>query len=154
MLTRANRRRRSARLRGATQSLPRHTREAMLRGLDGNEIIVGAYTDRDGGVCPMLAAHRNGGRSDSASFARAWDEFTGAGKRSRRANRRELRVLRTYLELSLLADEARDEALTTALPKRRRDRFRVYDLRRRGRGRERRLGGTVEAPEREPAQTV
>ena len=52
----------------------------------------------------MLAAHRNGGRTDFASFARAWDEFTGAGRRSRRATRRELRALRSYLELSLLAD--------------------------------------------------
>ena len=30
----------------------------MLEGVRENEIIVGAYTDRDGGICPMLAAHR------------------------------------------------------------------------------------------------
>ncbi len=29
----------------------------------------------------MLAAHRNGGRTSLASFARAWDRYTGAGKR-------------------------------------------------------------------------
>ncbi len=33
-------------------------------------IIVGAYVDRDGGVCPMLAAHRQGGRTDFLTFAR------------------------------------------------------------------------------------
>ena len=41
-----------------------------------NPIIVGAYTDGRGGVCPMLAAHRNGGRTSFASFARAWDRYT------------------------------------------------------------------------------
>src|SRR6476620_8122159 len=50
----------------------------MLEGIDTNEIIVGAYTDRDGRVCPMLAAHRNGGRTSLASFARAWDRYTCA----------------------------------------------------------------------------
>jgi hypothetical protein len=95
------------RLRTAVDLLPRHTREAMLRGIDANAIIVGGYTDGEGGVCPMLAAHRNGGRTSFASFARAWDAFTGAGKRPRRASRREVRALRTYLEMSLLEDDTR-----------------------------------------------
>ena len=90
------RRRISTRLRTTVQTLPRATREAMLRGVEANEIIVGAYTDSEGGVCPMLAAHRNGGRTNFASFARAWDEFTGA-RRPRRATRREIRVLRSHL---------------------------------------------------------
>ncbi len=76
----------------------------MLRGIAQNRIIVGAYVDpRSGGVCPMLAAHRNGGRTDIASFARAWDEYTGA-KRPRRATRREVRTLRSLLETSLDVD--------------------------------------------------
>ena len=75
----------------------------MLKGIDGNRIIVGAYVDRDGGVCPMLAAHRNGGRTSLASFARAWDGYTDA-KRPRLATRRELRTLRSLLETSLSAD--------------------------------------------------
>jgi hypothetical protein len=98
------------RLRTSVELLPRHTREAMLRGIDSNPIIVGGYTDRNGGVCPMLAAHRNGGRTSFASFARAWDAFTGAGKRPRRASRREIRALRTYLEMSLLEDDTRSPA--------------------------------------------
>jgi hypothetical protein len=91
-------------LRRAVDCLPQHTRVAMLDGIRSNDIIVGAYTDRGGGVCPMLAAHRNGGRTDFISFAHAWDRFTGA-RRARRATGRELRVLTAYLEASLLADD-------------------------------------------------
>ena len=70
----------------------------MLRGIDSNRIVVGAYVDREsGGICPMLAAHRNGGRTSLASFARAWDRYTGA-KRPRLATRREIRTLRALLE--------------------------------------------------------
>jgi hypothetical protein len=76
----------------------------MLRGIASNPIIVGAYVDRDsGGICPMLAAHRNGGRTNLASFARAWDRYTGA-KRPRLATRREVRTLRSLLESSLTDD--------------------------------------------------
>ena len=57
----------------------------MLAGVEANRIIVGAYTDRDGGVCPMLAAHRNGGRTSLASFARAWDRYTDAPRAPRPA---------------------------------------------------------------------
>lgn len=92
------------RLRAAVELLPRETREAMLRGIERNSIIVGSYTDGKGGICPMLAAHRNGGRTSFASFAKAWDRFAGAD-RARRATPREVRALRTYLELSLLEDE-------------------------------------------------
>jgi hypothetical protein len=93
-------------LRLAIDCLPARTRVAMLEGVGGNEIIVGAYTSSDG-VCPMLAAHRRGGRTDFLSFARAWDAFSGA-RRSRRATVRELRVLRAQLEASLMADESVD----------------------------------------------
>ena len=95
------------RLRFAVEALPHRTREAMLRGIDSNPIIVGAYVDRDGGVCPMLAAHRNGGRTSLASFARAWDRYTGA-KRPRLATRRELRTLRSLLEARLSGDDLTD----------------------------------------------
>ncbi len=82
----------------------------MLRGIESNRIIAGAYVDpRSGGVCPMLAAHRNGGRTDLAGFARSWDIFTGARK-ARRATRREVDALRGYLEMSLIAEG--DEYLT------------------------------------------
>ena len=91
-------------LRRAIDSLPLGTREAMLRGVRTNEIVVGAYTDRDGGVCPMLAAHRNGERTSFMSFARAWDRFSGA-RRARRATRREVRVLEAHLEASILAEQ-------------------------------------------------
>jgi hypothetical protein len=102
------------RLQIAVERLPRHTKEAMLRGIDTNRIIVGAYVDpRSGGICPMLAAHRNGGRTSVASFARAWDEYSGArrarrARRPRRATRREVRALRSLLERSLDLDPLRE----------------------------------------------
>jgi hypothetical protein len=93
------------RLRTAVDVLPRRTRLAMLRGIDDNEIIAGGYADkRLGGICPMLAAHRNGGRTSLASFARAWDRFTDAD-RPRLATPREISALRSYIEISLLRDE-------------------------------------------------
>lgn len=73
----------------------------MLRGIDDNTIIAGAYSDPSlGGVCPMLAAHRAGGRTDLSSFARCWDLYTDA-RRPRLVTRRELRTLRMFLEHSL-----------------------------------------------------
>jgi hypothetical protein len=97
--------RRSARddLRLAVRSLPRHTRVAMLEGIRRNEIIVGAYTDRQGGDCPMLAAHRHGGRTDLLAFAHAWDAFAQA-RRPRRATRREIRTLEGFLQATRAAD--------------------------------------------------
>jgi hypothetical protein len=94
-------------LRTAVDCLPRHTRVAMLEGVRSNDIIVGAYVDRRGGVCPMLAAHRCGGRTDFLAFAHAWDRFTRA-KRPRRATEREIGVLVSYLEAAILADDAGD----------------------------------------------
>ena len=74
----------------------------MLEGLLKNErIIVGAYVDDQGGVCPMLAAHRSGGRTDFLSFAKSWDRFARASGSSRRATERELRILINHLEDSL-----------------------------------------------------
>lgn len=88
-------------LRVAVEGLPQHTKEAMLRGIETNRIIVGAFVDASsGGICPMLAAHRNGSRTSVATFARAWDTYTCA-KSPRRATRREVRTLRTLLEWSL-----------------------------------------------------
>ncbi len=73
----------------------------MLKGIETNRIIVGAYVDaQSGGICPMLAAHRNGARTSVANFARAWDSYTCA-KRPRRATRREVRTLRSLLVWSL-----------------------------------------------------
>ena len=97
-------------LRFTVDCLPRRTRVAMVEGIRENSIIVGAYTDRDGGVCPMLAAHRCGGRTDLASFAHAWDRYTHAGSKARQATPRELLTLSSMLEASLEHDDSvRDE---------------------------------------------
>jgi hypothetical protein len=94
-------------LRLAIDCLPVRTRRAMLEGIRTNEIIVGAYADRAGGVCPMLAAHRCGGRTSFVSFAHAWDRFAGS-RRARRATPRELRILEGQLEASLSAEDPLD----------------------------------------------
>ena len=98
----------------AIDCMPRGTRQAMLDGITSNKIIVGAYTDRDGGICPMLAAHRHGGRTALASFARSWDRYTAAHGRPRPATDRELRTLRAMLEASLMWDDDRGE-MTAAI---------------------------------------
>lgn len=90
----------AARLRAAVDMLPIETKQAMLVGLDNETIITGAYT-HDGGICPMLAAHRRGGRTDRESFAKCWDRYTGANK-GRVATEREIRTLRCMLEASLM----------------------------------------------------
>ena len=90
----------AARLRAAVDMLPIETKRAMLVGLENETIVTGAYT-HDGGICPMLAAHRRGGRTDRESFAQCWDRYTGANK-GRVATEREIRTLRTMLEASLM----------------------------------------------------
>lgn len=91
----------------------------MLGGIEANRIIVGAYTDRQGGICPMLAAHRNGGRTSLASFARAWDRYTRARGRPRPATDREVTTLRAMLEASVTLDETPS---LSSVPRPRRDR--------------------------------
>ena len=128
-------------LRAAIECLPTATRRAMLDGVHDNRIIVGAYTDREGGVCPMLAAHRRGGRTSLASFARAWDRYTGAKGRAREATDRELRTLTTMLETSLDAPGPRDPSLRDVVARHRagraaHDRSRSAEPAREDRGRD------------------
>ena len=91
------------RLQTAIECLPERTKRAMLDGVRANTIVVGAYTDGRGGICPMLAAHRNGGRTSFLSFARAWDAFARA-ETVRPATERELAVLEDLLVASLADD--------------------------------------------------
>ncbi len=88
-------------LRTAIDAMPLDTRRAMLDAIGCNPIIVGAYSAPGGGVCPMLAAHRNGGRTDYSEFARAWDRYARAGRQTRPATEGELTALRTMLEASI-----------------------------------------------------
>lgn len=122
MLLRSRPRNACQRLRTAVEAMPRPAREAMLRGIDDNTIIVGAYTDSaSGGICPMLAAHRNGGRTDLASFARSWDRYTDA-RRPRLATEREVRTLRSLLVSSLAADAGVEGSLSQIAAQIRRER--------------------------------
>jgi hypothetical protein len=56
----------------------------------------------------MLAAYRNGGRTSLIAFAQAWDRVAFRGQRDarvRRATERELLILKSHLEASLLEDD-------------------------------------------------
>ena len=94
----------------AIQSLPAATRAAMLDGIREHPIVCGAYTDGRGGICPMLAAHRHGGRVTLLAFARSWDAFTRA-KRVRTATVRELRTLEDLLVASLATESEFAQAI-------------------------------------------
>src|SRR3954468_19622804 len=100
-------------LRSAIDCLPARTREAMLEGIRAHPIVVGAYTDSRGGICPMLAAHRHGGRTSFVSFARAWDQFARTTT-IRRATERELRTLENLLVASLAQETQTDLAAAIA----------------------------------------
>jgi hypothetical protein len=91
-------------LRQSIDTLPQRTRLAMLSGLGSNTVITGAFSDGSG-VCPMLAAHREGGRTRCMSFPEAWDRFTGVHGRTitRQATQYEVLQLRMQLEESLEA---------------------------------------------------
>ena len=73
-------------LRLAIDGLPRHTKIAMLDGVRTNEIIV-CFDSPNGGICPMLAAHRAGGRTNFISFVKARGSFCSGDSRSRAARR-------------------------------------------------------------------
>jgi hypothetical protein len=89
-------------LRQSIDMLPERTRLAMLSGLGSNTVITGAFTDGSG-VCPMLAAHREGDRTRCMGFPEAWDRFTGVHGRGicRPATQYEVLQLRMQVEESL-----------------------------------------------------
>jgi hypothetical protein len=91
-------------LRRSIDMLPERTRQAMLVGLANNTVITGAFSSGSGGVCPMLAAHRAGGRTTCVSFPEAWDKLTGVYGRNicRPATEYEVGILRTEIEASLV----------------------------------------------------
>jgi hypothetical protein len=91
-----------AELRRSIDVLPERTRKAMLVGLGNNTVITGAFSG-GGGACPMLAAHREGGRTSVCSFPEAWDTFTGVAGRQiiRQATEYEIQILRREIEASL-----------------------------------------------------
>jgi hypothetical protein len=116
-------------LRRSIDVLPERTRKAMLVGLANNTVITGAFSGANG-VCPMLAAHREGGRTNCVSFPEAWDRFTGVHGRyiTREATQYEIAALRAEIEASLVPHtsalaEAIAEHQATVEARRRRDRY-------------------------------
>lgn len=91
-----------AELRRSIDVLPERTRKAMLVGLGNNTVITGAFGGGDG-ACPMMAAHREGGRTSVCSFPQAWDKFCGVAGRQivRPATEYEVVILRREIEASL-----------------------------------------------------
>jgi len=107
-------RRSAQRLHRAVHALPLEVRRAMLDALEHEELIFGAYADRRGRACPMLAAHRRGVRIDVGDFPRAWDAF-GRARRPRGATPRELQILKALLQESI-GDASRAGGLPEPVP--------------------------------------
>ena len=93
-----------AELRRSIDVLPVRTRQAMLVGLENNTVITGAFAASTSGACPMMAAHREGGRTSCCTFPEAWDKFTGVYGRHivREATPYEVQILCEEIEASLV----------------------------------------------------
>jgi hypothetical protein len=93
-----------AELRRSLDVLPERTRKAMLVGLGNNTVITGAFAASKNGACPMMAAHREGGRTSCCTFPEAWDKFTGVHGRHiiREATPYEVQILCEEIEASLM----------------------------------------------------
>jgi hypothetical protein len=99
-------------LSAAVAALPVEAKRAMLAALEEDDLIVGAYTDRRGRICPMLAAHRRGARTQVGDFPRAWDAF-GRARRPRLATLRERQILRALLSEGLAGERMPGPATPT-----------------------------------------
>ena len=93
-----------AELRRSIDVLPVRTRRAMLHGLGNNTVITGAFAASGQGACPMMVAHREGGRTSCCTFPEAWDRFTGVYGRHivREATPYEIQILCEEIEASLV----------------------------------------------------
>ena len=93
-----------AELRRSIDVLPERTRKAMLHGLGNNTVITGAFATSGQGACPMMVAHREGGRTSCCTFPEAWDRFTGVYGRHivREATPYEVQILCEEIEASLV----------------------------------------------------
>lgn len=92
-----------AELRRSIDVLPERTRQAMLIGLKNNTVITGAFAGSKDGACPMMAAHREGGRTSCCTFPEAWDKFCGVHGRNivRPATEYEVMILCEEIQASL-----------------------------------------------------
>ncbi len=107
-------RQRAQDLRAAVDRLPLGTRQNMLKGLETNNIIVGADGNVRGGRCPMMAASVGSSKVTGKPFARAWDAYAGV-RFSRPATRHEIHTLRTMLEASIAMETDKPVDLTAAV---------------------------------------
>ena len=102
----------------AIEELSVTTRAAMLQAVrcPATRLIAGSYVAPGGGVCPLLAAHRCGGRTHDGStgvstFADVWDRYTGASaSEPRPIEQAERQMLEGLLVASLAREQHRREA--------------------------------------------
>ena len=105
-------------LQQAIEALSVTTRAAMLEAVrcPATRLIAGSYVAPGGGVCPLLAAHRCGGRTHDGStgvstFADVWDRYTGASaSEPRPIEQAERQMLEGLLVASLAREQHRHEA--------------------------------------------
>ena len=107
-------RQRAQDLRAAVDRLPLGTRQNMLKGLETNNIIVGADGNVRGGRCPMMAASVGSSKVTGKPFARAWDAYAGV-RFSRPATKHEIHTLRTMLQASIAMETEKPVDLTAAV---------------------------------------
>lgn len=102
----------------AIEELSVTTRAAMLQAVrcPATRLIAGSYVAPGGGICPLLAAHRRGGRPHDGStgvsaFADVWDRYTGASTAEPRPiEQAERQMLEGLLVASLAREQGRREA--------------------------------------------
>jgi hypothetical protein len=102
----------------AIEELAVTTRAAMLEAVrcSATRLIAGSYVAPGGGICPLLAAHRRGGRPHDGStgvsaFAGVWDRYTGARTGDPRPiEQAERQMLEGLLVASLAREQRRREA--------------------------------------------
>jgi hypothetical protein len=101
-------------LRQVIDHLPLGTRRAMLEGIESNRIVVGGNYDMQGGVCPIVAAHRRTSVRVGRAFGRAWDRY-GRARLPRAATDHELTTLRSMLTASIDSDSEPPVSLSAAI---------------------------------------
>ena len=114
----ATRRRRRETCASPIDCLPLRTRVAMLEGIATTTSSSAPTPTAQGGICPMLAAHRRGGRTDFLSFARAWDRFAAARGRRAGPPRASCGTLERNLEGAIAAEADRRLRGPTTSPRR------------------------------------
>ena len=107
----AKRRNNAKRLRNSIGAMPNATKQAMLRGIRSNRVIVGAYVDKRGGVCRCSRLTATAAAPASAPSPAPGTRSPAPTPQARRASRLEVRILENYLEMALVREGIGGETL-------------------------------------------